>query len=52
MAAILVAGLLLHGCAGPRNPSEGAWERGQCEQIVDPKLRQKCLERVEKEYGR
>jgi hypothetical protein len=35
----------------PRNSSEAAWARGQCDQIIDKKMQEKCLERVEKEYG-
>ncbi len=52
VAATVILGLLLCGCAGSRNPSEAAWQRGQCEQIVEDKLRQKCIERVEREHGR
>jgi hypothetical protein len=44
--------LAIAGCASSsRNSSEAAWQRGQCEQIVDEDLRKKCLERVERELG-
>ena len=54
IAAVLVPlALILAGCAStPRNSAEAAWQRGQCEQIVDPKMREKCLERVENDFGR
>ena len=51
VALILVA-LVAGGCASQRNSSEAAWARGQCDQIVDRKLQEKCIERVEREYGR
>lgn len=50
---IFVLVLAASGCTGvERNSSEAAWRRGQCEQIVDTKQREKCLERVESEFGR
>lgn len=50
---LLVAALSTGGCASdPANASEREWRRGQCEQIVDPKLREKCLEQVDREFGR
>ena len=52
VAIILVA--LLAACAGvsQRKSSEAEWARGQCGQIIDRKQQEKCLERVEQEYGR
>ncbi len=53
VVAILLLGFLLGGCSSvPRDSSEAAWRRGQCEQIVDEKLRQKCLDQVDAEFGR
>jgi hypothetical protein len=52
-ALVLLAALLAAGCTSvPRNSSEAAWARGQCGQIIDRKAQEKCLERVENEYGR
>jgi hypothetical protein len=45
---VLVSG----GCStSGRDSSEAAWQRGQCEQIVDTKMREKCLEQVDRESG-
>jgi hypothetical protein len=51
---IVLTALILAGCAGVSQlkSSEAAWARGQCAQIVDRKQHEKCLERVEEEYGR
>jgi len=52
-AIAVVLGSFAGGCAATqRNSSEAAWRRGQCEQVVDPKSREKCLEQVEREFGR
>ena len=52
-ATIVMLVLAAAGCTGiERNSSEAAWRRGQCEQVVDTKQREKCLERVESEFGR
>jgi hypothetical protein len=40
------------GCASRGDTSEAAWRRGQCGYIIDDKLREKCLEQVEREFGR
>jgi hypothetical protein len=53
MKAILLALLVLFlpACSNvARNSSEAAWRRAQCEQILDEKMRLKCLERVDDEY--
>ena len=52
LALGLVAALLLPGCAASRYSSEREWERGQCAQIVDKEAREKCMDRVDSEYGR
>jgi len=36
------------GCAAPGTSSDAVWKRGQCEQIVDREIREKCIERVER----
>jgi hypothetical protein len=40
------------GCASSPNSSEAEWQRGQCMQINDEKAREKCMKRVEDEFGR
>jgi hypothetical protein len=52
LALVLVAALLLPGCASSRNSSEREWERGQCAQVVDKEAHEKCLERVDSQYGK
>ncbi len=53
LVALLLVPLVFAACSSvPRDSAEAAWQRGQCEQVVDQKLREKCLERVEKEFGR
>ena len=52
MTLVLLA-LLAGGCASSeRNSPEAAWRRGQCEQNNDQKMREKCVEQVESEFGR
>jgi hypothetical protein len=52
-ALILLALLAPWGCAsGSRDSPEAAWRRGQCGYIIDDKLREKCLEQVDREFGR
>ena len=53
LVAILLLPMAFAACSSvQRNSPEAAWQRGQCEQILDQKLREKCLERVESEFGR
>jgi hypothetical protein len=52
LALALVAALLLPGCASSRNSSEREWQRAQCDQIIDKEARDKCMERVDREYGK
>ena len=50
-AFLLVSFLLLTGgCAAPSASSDTEWRRGQCGQIVDREAREKCMERVDKEF--
>ena len=48
----LAVALVLPGCASSRNSSEREWQRAQCNQIIDKDARDKCVERVDREYGR
>ena len=52
LALTLAAALLAPGCASSRNSSEREWQRAQCDRIIDRDARDKCLERVDQEYGR
>ena len=53
LALMVAACVLLAGCAGnPRNASEREWQMAECQRILDEKMRERCVERVESEYGR
>ena len=52
LALAVVAAFVLPGCASSRNSSEREWQRGQCGQIVDKEAREKCMDRVDSEYGK
>jgi len=52
VALALAAALYHPGCATSRDSSAREWERGQCAQVVDREAREKCMERVDREYGR
>jgi len=49
-ALLLSFALAAGGCAGTGSSSDTAWRRGQCGQIVDREAREKCIERVDKEF--
>lgn len=49
---LVLAALLLPGCAAPGNSSEREWQRAQCGQIIDKDAQEKCVKRVESEYGK
>jgi len=51
VAAILLA-LLLPACATTSNPSEREWQMAECNRVLDDKAREKCVSRVQSEYGR
>jgi len=52
LALCIAAAVLPTGCASSRDSSEREWQRGQCAQVVDKEAREKCMERVDSEYGR
>lgn len=40
--------LLLPGCgATPEDKSAREWQRAECNRIIDPEARERCLKRVE-----
>ena len=47
---LLSFALAVGACAGTGSSSDTAWRRGQCGQIVDREAREKCIERVDKEF--
>lgn len=50
---MLVLCLALAGCALDRNKntSEREWARAECDRIIDRDARQKCLRRIDDDYG-
>lgn len=55
MRRLLLLALLavIAGCAMDRNrnSSEREWARAECNNIIDREARQKCLRRVDDDYG-
>lgn len=51
-ALIFACAAILAGCASGRNSSEAEWERAQCNKVIDSEARDKCMERVDRQYGR
>ena len=43
---VILAALVLPGCASRRTDSQTEWDRAQCNQIIDRHAREKCLERL------
>ena len=49
--ALLLAAILA-GCAGARgDDSAREWQRAQCNGVVDADARERCLKRVEQDFG-
>ena len=47
-----LATLALAGCASSgRNDSEREWQRAECNRIIDSEGRQRCLKRIDEDYG-
>ena len=38
-------------CASSANSSDREWQRAQCDRVVDREDRERCLKRVDAEYG-
>lgn len=49
---LLALAALLPACASSGNSSDREWQRAQCDRVVDSDDREKCLKRVDAEYGR
>lgn len=51
MSALFLA-VLLAGCAASRgDDSAREWQRAQCNGVVDSDARERCLKRVEQDFG-
>jgi hypothetical protein len=50
---LLTLSTVIAGCAMDRNrnSSEREWARAECNNIIDREARQKCLRRVDDDYG-
>jgi hypothetical protein len=49
----LACGMLAAACASSRETdSAREWQRAECNRVIDPKDRERCLKRVDDEYGR
>jgi hypothetical protein len=47
-----LAAAMLCACAGSRgDDSAREWQRAQCNGVVDSDARERCLKRVEQDYG-
>jgi len=50
---ILALTLLAAACASSREgDSEREWQRAECNRVIDEKARERCLRRVDEDYGR
>jgi hypothetical protein len=53
LSVLSLSALFAGACGSPmRHSPEAEWRRGQCQQILDEKMREKCEERVDVEYGK
>ena len=46
-----LAALALAGCAARGNESEREWQRAECNRIIDEDSRDRCIKRVNNDYG-
>lgn len=54
MKTTFAAGLVLlavAGCAARGNDSEREWQRAECNRIIDADARDRCMKRVDDNYG-
>ena len=50
--AVAAAFLLLAACASQQYDSSREWQRAECNKVIDSEARDRCLRRVEGDYGR
>lgn len=51
--AAFACALLVGSCAGSRETdSAREWQRAECNRVIDPKDRERCLKRVDEDFGR
>ncbi len=49
----MLASFSLPGCAvSDKDSSAREWQRNECNQIIDSEAREKCMKRVDSEYGK
>ena len=51
LLATALAALALAGCAARGNDSEREWQRAECNRILDEDARQRCMKRIDNDYG-
>ena len=51
LLAAALAALALAGCAARGNDSEREWQRAECNRIIDDDARDRCIKRVNNDYG-
>jgi hypothetical protein len=44
--------MVLPACASKSYDSEREWQRAECNKVIDPEYRERCLRRVDGDYGR
>ena len=49
--AAALAALALAGCAARGNESEREWQRAECNRIIDEDALNRCMKRVDDDYG-
>jgi hypothetical protein len=53
LSLALLATLAMPGCAASKgDASEREWQRNECNQIIDREARERCMKRVDSEYGK
>lgn len=51
LLALAAGALASCGTVSQRDVSAREWQRSQCNQIIDEKARERCMKRVDEEYG-
>ena len=51
LLAAALAALALAACAARGNDSEREWQRAECNRILDDDARQRCMKRVDNDFG-
>jgi hypothetical protein len=52
-AVLLLAAFLVPACAtSDKDVSAREWQRNECNQIIDGEARERCMKRVDAQYGK